>query len=336
MKHLFRNLLMGLFVALLLVLLIPNLRPKNGALWFFEQPVSYHKAVKKASPSVVNLYTRLSNTFLPLGSAIIMSENGYIVTNFHVIDGVNDLVVALQDGRTFTAILLGQDQVTDIAILKVEAVNLPAISYNLDRKSMVGDVVLAIGNPYNIGQTITQGIISAIGRDGLSPSRRQNFIQTDASINHGNSGGALVNSLGELVGLNTLSFSKMGLYEAPEGIGFAIPVDLVVNVMESLITKGKVERGYIGLYGIELNPKMHQIPDSIKTGILVTSVSGSSEIAGLLPDDILIEINHEPIISIVQAMNQIMDLKIGDKIPILYYREGKTYLTDVLVETYPN
>lgn len=340
MKLLLRNGLIGIVLVCVILLFFPSLRPKEGLFLFLEQPVSYHNAVKRASPSVVNLYTKVqkesSSIYLPLGSGVIINPKGYIVTNFHVIDGVNDVVVALQDGQTFNAMLLGQDKVTDIAVLKVEATNLPSIPLRLDRKPNVGDVVLAIGNPYNIGQTITQGIISAIDRDGLTASKRQNFIQTDASINHGNSGGALVNSLGEFVGLNTLSFSKSNNYEVPEGIGFAIPADLVVKIMNTLITEGKVERGYIGLEGSEINPKLRDASIDYLKGIFITNVSGTAKTADLLPNDIIVEIDHKPIESIVQAMNQIMDFKQGSVIPILYYRNGVLHSTEVKVESYPD
>lgn len=141
-----------------------------------------------------------------LGSGVIMNQKGYLLTNKHVINDAEQIIVALQDGRVYEALLVGSDSLTDLAVLKIDANNLPVIPINPDRQPHIGDVVMAIGNPYNLGQTITQGIISATGRIGLSPSGRQNFLQTDASINHGNSGGALINTLGELVGINTLSF----------------------------------------------------------------------------------------------------------------------------------
>jgi serine protease DegS len=166
-----------------------------------------------APPAVVNVYNRALNSTshnqLTLGSGVIMDQRGYILTNKHVINDADQIIVALQDGRVFEALLVGSDTLTDLAVLKINATGgLPVIPINPKRTPHIGDVVLAIGNPYNLGQTITQGIISATGRIGLNPTGRQNFLQTDASINHGNSGGALVNSLGELMGINTLSFDK--------------------------------------------------------------------------------------------------------------------------------
>lgn len=320
-----KSAILGAMIALLLLLIFPHLRPKEWTFLTGEAPLSYHYAVKKASPSVVNLYnlsqSHQTEAFYPLGSGIIMDREGYVITNLHVIDGAESLVVALQDGRRFNALLLGQDRVTDIALLKVDAQNLPAISYDLARPSRVGDVVLAIGNPYNIGQTVTQGIISALGRNSISESRRQAFIQTDASINHGNSGGALVNTLGELVGLNTLTFSKLEYKnQVPEGIGFAIPIEVVVKVMRTLIEKGQVQRGYIGIEGIEFNPA----PTSAlaQKGVLITQVYEPAKSAGLQSGDILLAIDHVPIQSMTEALTQIADLKPSDKIELTYFRNG--------------
>lgn len=229
---LLRSIILGLIVAGLLLVAMPMLRSPGH---FFsgksdsiseEVPASYNQAVRRAAPAVVNVYNRsLSSTqdglaIRTLGSGVIMSDKGYILTNKHVINNAEQIIVALQNGRISEALLVGSDGLTDLAVLKIDAVNLPVIPININRAPHIGDVVLAIGNPYNLGQTVTQGIISATGRIGLSDSGRQNFLQTDASINQGNSGGALVNTLGELMGINTLSFDKSSNGETPEGIGF--------------------------------------------------------------------------------------------------------------------
>ena len=223
----------------------------------------------------------------------------------------------------------------DIAVLKIEATNIPTIHINLQREPKIGDVVLAIGNPYNIGQTITQGIISATGRDGLSPYRRQNFIQTDASINHGNSGGALVNTLGELVGINTLTFAKNLGNEVPEGIGFAIPTALAVKIMNKLIKEGKVIRGYIGIDGLEFAPSQNSSDLPVILGILVTNAEGPAQQAGIKTNDILVMVDNKPVKSIVETMDQIAELKPGTTIPIIVLRNGEKVELQITIGQLP-
>lgn len=264
LTKLLRSALFGVIVAGILLLAIPTLRSSQG--WRFqstsdssqETPVSYYQGVRRAAPAVVNVYNQGNDpaaknelNIRTLGSGVLMNSKGYILTNKHVINNAEQIVVTLQDGRIFEALLVGSDSLTDLAVLKIEGANLPEIPINSKRVFHVGDVVMAIGNPYNLGQTVTQGIISATGRVGLSASGRQNFLQTDASINHGNSGGALVNTLGELVGINTLSFDKSDDGGTPEGIGFAIPVALATKIMNKLIRDGRVIRGYFGIRGAQ-------------------------------------------------------------------------------------
>lgn len=252
-----RSVILGLIVAALLLVAVPGLRLGSDLLSHSndstsEEPVSYNTGVRRAAPAVVYVYNRsASGASDVLGSGVIMDPRGYILTNKHVINDASQIIVNLQDGRYFEAMLVGSDSLTDLAVLKINATNLPVIPINPQRIAHVGDLVMAIGNPYNIGQTVTQGIIGATGRVGLSPSRHQDFLQTDASINRGNSGGALINSLGELMGINTLSFDKSSNGETPEGLGFAIPTKLATKVMEKLIRDGRVIRGYIGITGQE-------------------------------------------------------------------------------------
>jgi DegS peptidase. Serine peptidase. MEROPS family S01B len=213
LAKLLRSVAIGFIVGGILLAAMPSLRKWTTATTTLtssdESPASYNQAVRRAAPAVVNVYNRGLNStgqnqleIRTLGSGVIMDERGYIVTNKHVINDADQIIVALQDGRVFEALLVGSDTLTDLAVLKINATGgLPVIPINPKRVPHIGDVVLAIGNPYNLGQTITQGIISATGRIGLNPTGRQNFLQTDASINHGNSGGALINSLGELMGI---------------------------------------------------------------------------------------------------------------------------------------
>jgi serine protease DegS len=336
LKKILWSILIGTIFAIILLIVFPTLRNGNQANFpgsiFSDGPLSYSRAVNVAAPAVVNIYSRSINSvsqtsqdspITPLGSGVIMSKQGYIITNYHVVEDAEQIIVALQDGRIFEALSVGSDKLVDIAVLKIDASNIPTILINPQREPKIGDVVLAIGNPYNIGQTITQGIISATGRDGLSPYRRQNFIQTDASINHGNSGGALVNSKGELMGINTLTFAKKLGNDIPEGIGFAIPASLAVKIMNKLIQDGKIIRGYIGIDGLEFAPTQNPSEIPIVLGILVTNTEGPSLQAGVLANDILIMVNNKPVKSIVETMDQIAELKPGTIVPIIVLRNGE-------------
>ncbi|MDF7670543.1 outer membrane-stress sensor serine endopeptidase DegS [Orbaceae bacterium ESL0721] len=348
LKKLLWPIFTGAILAIVLLIIFPSLRGGTKSLFsstiFNSEPLSYSNAVNIAAPAVVNIYSRSirsipekkqNNAITPLGSGVIMSDQGYILTNYHVVNGAEQIIVALQDGRIFEALSVGSDKLVDIAVLKIEAVNIPTIHINPKREPKIGDVVLAIGNPYNIGQTITQGIISATGRDGLSPYRRQNFIQTDASINHGNSGGALVNTKGELMGINTLSFAKNVNNDVPEGIGFAIPTVLAVKIMNKLIQDGKIIRGYIGIDGLEFAPTQNPSDLPNVLGILVTKVEGPSEQAGIQANDILIKVNNRPVRSIVQTMDEIAELKPGTTIPIMVLRNGERVKLEITIGQLP-
>ena len=348
---LLRSVAIGLIVGGLLLAAMPSLRqwnvhstPKYDST--DESPVSYNQAVRRAAPAVVNVYNRGMNTsshnqleIRTLGSGVIMDERGYIVTNKHVINDADQIIVALQDGRVFEALLVGSDSLTDLAVLKITAsAGLPVIPINRKRTPHIGDVVLAIGNPYNLGQTITQGIISATGRIGLNPSGRQNFLQTDASINHGNSGGALINSLGELMGINTLSFDKSNDGETPEGIGFAIPFQLATKIMDKLIRDGRVIRGYIGIGGREIAPLHAQGAgiDQIQ-GIVVNEVSpgGPAADAGIQVNDVIVSVNNKPAVSALETMDQVAEIRPGSVIPVEVMREDKKLELNVTIQEYP-
>ena len=348
---LLRSVAIGLIVGAILLAAMPSLRKINtlSAPQYDsadETPASYNSAVRRAAPAVVNVYNRSMNStahnqleIRTLGSGVIMDQRGYIITNKHVINDADQIIVALQDGRVFEALLVGSDTLTDLAVLKINATGgLPTIPINAGRSPHIGDVVLAIGNPYNLGQTITQGIISATGRIGLNPTGRQNFLQPDASINHGNSGGALVNSLGELMGINTLSFDKSNDGETPEGIGFAIPFQLATKIMDKLIRDGRVIRGYIGIGGREIAPLHTQGGgmDQIQ-GIVVNEVApdGPAAQAGIQVNDLIISVNSRPAVSALETMDQVAEIRPGSVIPVIVMRDDKKLTLQVTIQEYP-
>ncbi len=348
---LLRSIAIGVVAGGLIIAAMPSLRQNNPLATHQldsadETPASYNPAVRRAAPAVVNVYNRSLNSsthdrleIRTLGSGVIMDQRGYIITNKHVINDADQIIVALQDGRVFEALLVGSDSLTDLAVLKVNANSgLPVIPINAKRTPHIGDVVLAIGNPYNLGQTITQGIISATGRIGLNPSGRQNFLQTDASINHGNSGGALVNSLGELMGINTLSFDKSNDGETPEGIGFAIPFQLATKIMDKLIRDGRVIRGYIGIGGREIAP-LHAQGTGIDPiqGIVVNEVSpdGPAARAGIQVNDVITSVNGKPAVSALETMDQVAEIRPGSEIPVEVMRDDKKLTLHVTIQEYP-
>ncbi|EHD23445.1 MULTISPECIES: outer membrane-stress sensor serine endopeptidase DegS [Brenneria] len=357
---LLRSALFGLIVAGILLVALPGLRPNTP--WFNngesndyapeDAPLSYYQGVRRAAPAVVNVYNRVPNQdqqneleIRTLGSGVIMNEQGYILTNRHVINNAQQILVALQDGRLYEAMVVGSDTLTDLAVLRIDGTNLPVIPINPQRTAHIGDVVMAIGNPYNLGQTITQGIISATGRVGLSAAGednrqngRQNLLQTDASINRGNSGGALVNTLGELVGINTLSFDKSSDGETPEGISFAIPIALATKVMDKLIRDGRVIRGYIGVNGVQMeNIDSKGFGQGRLSGILVKTVvpGGPADQAGIQVDDILLSVNNKPARSVIETMDQVAELRPGTVIPVTIERDKKSITLNMTIQEFP-
>ncbi|EKT59983.1 outer membrane-stress sensor serine endopeptidase DegS [Providencia sneebia] len=341
--------MLGLLTAIIIVIAVPSLRPigltnlLSGKV--DSEPVSYNKAVRKAAPAVVYVYSSSKGSFSQsgrelksLGSGVIMSSNGYIITNKHVVDNPDQILVALQDGSIFDALLVGSDKLTDLAVLKIDAENLPVIPINSSRITHVGDVVLAIGNPYNIGQTVTQGIISATGRVGLSSTRRQNFLQTDASINSGNSGGALINTEGELVGINTLSFTA-GQGVSSEGLSFTIPTTLATKIMEKLIRDGRVIRGYIGITAREL-PQIRTNNNNINQihGLRVFQIAanGPAEKSGILQGDIILSVDGKTAVSAAETMDLVAEIRPGSKIIVKVLRDGEVKDVDVIIEEIPD
>jgi Do/DeqQ family serine protease len=243
-----------------------------------------------------------------LGSGVIVSNEGYLLTNNHVVEDASDIDVQLSDGRQVSARLIGTDPETDLAVLKIEVERLPVIAFGDVPALQVGDAVLAIGNPFNVGQTVTAGIVSALGRNRLGLSTFENFIQTDAAINPGNSGGALVDAQGNLVGINTAIFSRSG---GSLGIGFAIPVDTARQVMESLVRDGQVRRGWIGVEPRDLTPEVAQsfgLP--VREGVLITGVlkGGPAAKAGLRPGDVVLRVGERPVANTTQLLSAVAAL----------------------------
>ena len=232
-----------------------------------------------------------------LGSGVIVSPEGYLLTNHHVVEDATDIEVQLADGRNTRATVVGSDPETDIAVLKIDLQNLPVVTLGDVRALQVGDAVLAIGNPFNVGQTVTAGIISALDRTQAGASQFQNFIQTDAAINPGNSGGALVDASGNLVGINTAIFSRTG---GSLGIGFAVPVDTARQVMEALIRGGSVRRGWIGVEPRDLSAELAEsLALPVKTGVLITGVlqDGPAARGGLKPGDVVVKVGGKPVVN---------------------------------------
>jgi serine protease DegQ len=324
---------------------------------------SYADAAEKASPAVVNVFSSKDGTppdprakdplfryffgkrkngrheqeepATNLGSGVIVSPEGYILTNQHVIDGADQIEISLADGRTTTAKVVGVDPETDLAVLKVSLPNLPSITLGRMDQARVGDVVLAIGNPFGVGQTVTMGIISALGRNHLGINTFENFIQTDAAINPGNSGGALVDVRGNLLGINTAIYSRSG---GSLGIGFAIPVSTARSVLESIITTGTVTRGWIGVEPQDVTP---EIAESFgldeDTGAIVAGVlkNGPADRAGIRPGDVLLSVDGQDITDTTRLLNLIAQIKPGSIAKIHLARKNRPMDVDVLIGKRP-
>lgn len=337
----------GLAVAFIVVLirpeLLPSLRSLNAG-----APASYADAVEASAPSVVTIVAkrlvpgepdpsgrtrfRVNTNF---ASAVIIDPEGYLVTNWHVVVEATEIRVEVGDGGFVVPEVVGLDAETDLALLKVDGRSLPAIQLGSSRQLRIGDVVLAIGNPYGLTRSVTQGIVSATGRAALELATFEDFIQTDAAINTGNSGGALVNTRGELVGINTAILSQD---IATEGIGFAIPVDLVRGVVAELKKHGRVIRGYLGLVPEDLtNGQRAQIGLDYNRGILISEVyaGGPAERAGLRADDIILSINGEPILQERQALLIAASTKPGDEVEVIAWRDGEQLRTTVIATERP-
>ncbi|WP_258807435.1 trypsin-like peptidase domain-containing protein [Pseudidiomarina sp. CB1] len=336
LRYLLRSIALGLVVAAVVIWVQPYISAWQANRAAPEQPVSFAKAVNRAAPAVVNIYSlsevrgsyynRRPNTVLRLGSGIIMDNVGHVLTAAHVVANVSSIQVALQDGRQTSAQVIGSDPITDLAVLRIELDNLPVIPQDQQLRASVGDVVLAIGNPLNLGQTITQGIISATGgRMGVINSHAD-LLQMDAVINEGASGGALVNSEGYLVGINNAQF-RGPAGQGVEGIYFAVPYALAYDIMTKLIEEGEVVRGYLGVNTGD-RPQTQQQP-----GILVTGVDSNSpaERAGLRAEDYIIEIAGEPIASSQEGLALISNTAPGTELEVRFIRGNEELTTTVTI-----
>ena len=320
---------------------------------------SYSAAANRAAPAVVSIVasklpTRNPNADDPwfrfffgeggapqsqpqrgLGSGVIVAADGYLITNNHVIDGADEIEVQLADGRQARAKLIGTDPETDVAVLKIALDKLPAITFGNVDEVQVGDVVLAIGNPFGVGQTVTSGIVSALGRNQLGINTFENFIQTDAAINPGNSGGALVDTAGNLVGINTAIFSRSG---GNLGIGFAIPANTARSVMQSLITDGSVARGWIGVEPRDLTAEIAEsLRLPVKSGVLITGVlrNGPAGNGGLQPGDVVVKIADRPVADTRQLLDAVAALKPASVATIVVQRGDRALDLKVTVAQRP-
>jgi serine protease DegQ len=351
--------------------LLPRLAGKTGDVVLLQQQAappssqpaiaSYEIAARKAMPAVVNIYTskalpsrnsllddsilkryfpELAQSLPPrratnLGSGVIVAPEGYILTNQHVIEGADEIEVVLADGREFHARVRGADPESDLAVLKADGDHLPAITFGTMEHLHVGDVVLAIGNPFGFGNTVTMGIVSALGRNHLGINRFEDFIQTDAPINPGNSGGALVDTAGNLVGINSTIFSQSG---GSMGIGFAIPVSLAQSVLAQIIKDGEVTRGWLGVVPQSITRETAQAFALSRTdGVLVRSLErdGPAARAGIEVRDVLLEIGGKPTPDVPQLLARIAELRPGTNAKVRLLRAGKTLDVDVVVAKRP-
>jgi serine protease DegQ len=322
-------------------------------------PGSFRAAAGRAMPAVVNVLTSKSlrdahpalkdpffkkffgdrapeEQLASLGSGVIVSADGYILTNYHVVDAADEIEVGLADGRKEAAQIVGTDPETDLAVIRIKAGNLPVMVMGHADEARVGDVVLAIGNPFGVGQTVTMGIISALGRNNLHINHFENFIQTDAAINFGNSGGALVDTNGNLLGINSAIYSQTG---GSVGIGFAIPVSTAKMVLEQIIQHGQVVRGWIGIESQDITP---ELADSFglakKSGAIVAGVvrGGPADRAGVRPGDILLSVAGQPVANTNEMLNLIAQLAPGGKAKMTVMRKNHEATLDVTVGRRPH
>lgn len=369
-----RTVIVGVLVAIALLYLLPEdflgqrpvveLRQSKGhdTHLQYQGPVSYAEAVKRAAPSVVNIYTSKTSTRrrhpllddplfkeffgerfatprkrtqTSLGSGVILSPQGYVLTNNHVIQDADEISIMLADSRNVEAHIVGGDPETDLAVLKIAPSNLPSITVGKSDQLQVGDVVLAIGNPFGVGKTVTQGIVSATGRNRLGINTIEDFIQTDAAINPGNSGGALINAYGELVGINTAIFSQSG---GSHGIGFAIPVTLAQDILTQIIEGGRVIRGWLG---VEVQDVSLELAESFgldqTQGVLIAGVvrNGPAGEAGIEPGDILLSLNDLVIDNARDALDVISRQEPGGHVRVHGIRRGRNFETEILVGRRP-
>lgn len=349
------GLITGLLITIVIQLQQPGFNSTNLERAVPHQRDSYSHAVKTASPSVVSIkaltqvleapseskensllgrffgqespHSNRFNTKTSLGSGVILTADGLVLTNYHVIANTKQIKVTLMDGRSVPAKQVGNDPETDLALLKIDLKNLPSISLSNSDQLEVGDIVLAIGNPYGVGQTVTQGIISATGRNRVGLNTYENFIQTDAAINPGNSGGALINTHGELVAINSAIYSRSGGYQ---GISFSIPINLALDVMQDLAKHGQVVRGWLGVEGQDVNPEiLKKVGLKDISGVLITEVflDSPAHKAGLKIGDIITQIDDIKIHDVRDILNKIADSRPQQKVAIKSIRRMQSFST---------
>jgi serine protease DegQ len=350
LKFIAKSIIVGLAIGFLIVYFIPQLTkdkitniPNNSQL----APFSYANAVNKIAPSVVSIYaqsevlkaTRVSPelgkfmgvsslvkqpvTQQYLGSGVIMSDDGYIVTNYHVIKNATQIIVSLWDNTLLEAKLIGFDSVTDLAVLKIEAINLITATFADSDNTQTGDIVMAVGNPYGLSQSVSLGIVSAKGRSGLDVSTVENFIQTDAAINNGNSGGALINAVGDVVGISTATFNE----EGAQGINFAIPSNATKLIIQQLLKNGKIFRGWLGIY--LYTPQLYyrsRTPEP-ESGVMVYVVYKDypANLAGIKHNDIITHINDIAIEDQYHYKEIIAKSSPGEILELLGVSDGKPF-----------
>lgn len=335
--------------------------PKVG----IDQPLNtggFHTVAEVAMPSVVNIFTSkevrvaphpfmddpifqqfFGDRFHPrtersssLGSGVIVSPEGYILTNHHVVKAASEIQVALMDGRNAQARVIGSDPESDLAVLKIDLDNLPSITFGTSENAKVGDIVLAIGNPFGVGQTMTMGIIGALGRSQMGINTFENFIQTDAAINPGNSGGALTDTAGNLIGINTAIYSQSG---GSLGIGFAIPVDVAKQIMQQIIETGSVVRGWLGVSMQNVTPELAESFGLKKIGgaiIAAVLKGGPADEAGIKPGDILIAVNSKTVTDSSGMLNMVAALQPGETAVLTVLRNGMQLDIQVLIGQRPS
>ena len=324
--------------------------------------ISFSGAAKQAMPAVVNIFSRkeVKNRRQPfmddplfrrffgdrfddeerhqqssLGSGVIVSQQGFILTNHHVVESADEIQVALADGRNVPAKLVGADPETDLAVLRIDLKNLPAMTFGSSENIKIGDVVLAIGNPFGVGQTVTMGIVSALGRSHLGINTFENFIQTDAAINPGNSGGALIDVSGNLIGINSAIYSRSG---GNQGIGFTIPVSLAKKIMEQIIQKGVVTRGWIGVEVQDVTPELAESFNlGTQQGALIAGVlrDAPADKADIHPGDVVVDIAGKQVTDSSELLNLISDLPPGKSAKIKVIRTQKAMTVEVNIGTRP-
>jgi serine peptidase DegS len=355
MGFILRAVITGLALAFVVVYLWPAALQKNHQAQeappqhMAPAPASYAEAVNRAAPAVVSIYTK---TYLPsqvpqggqsasgfrlyqlrairdLGSGVILNENGYILTNLHVIQNVTEIEVAFWDGRIIPAEVVGTDPETDLAVLKVNLEGLPVAPVNENSAVLVGDVVLAIGNSFGLSHTVTMGIVSATGRNDLRSVLYEDFIQTDAAINAGNSGGALINASGDLIGINTLKSTMKLRDQVAQNIGFAIPITLARDVMDQIIEYGTVRRGWLGANFADLRRTLLPDGSAVQNGVSISGVQqgGPAWNAGIRQGDLITTMDGEPVTDASRFLLAISQREPGSQVELEVVRRGQSFQT---------